>query len=270
MAVDVATDWSAAGNASALFPLDLAQEYTRTHLARVLPAYLVAMAPFSAAMWYTIDVVTSQHRSALPSACVLLVAATLWRWAWLAVVQRRVQEDVRGEPPLPVRRRLGAILLARLYGAAAIFWGSFIVIPALYGFFVSAFVTPVLLEGDGPVFPELKRAAGMVHRATGRLARMTGALSLLALFAFLNVWVLQILMLTTLLPALLGLDVADLTLTMSSMGWFLFLLYGLFLCFDLYWTVASVMVFYHLQARRLGSDLRSRLQTLRLAEDRTG
>src|SRR5947207_3033131 len=51
---------------SALPPLDAALEYLRERPMRVLPLYLVAMAPMSVGVFLLIDAVTSGHRGALP------------------------------------------------------------------------------------------------------------------------------------------------------------------------------------------------------------
>ena len=73
----------------------------------------------------------------------------------------------------------------------------------------------------------------------------------------------ELTLLGTVLPSLLGLDAQDLRLTMQGPAWSLSVGYFLFVAFDLLWTVASVFVFYDLRSRRLGADLRLRVQALR-------
>lgn len=267
MASATRADWATVGAGSCLHPLDAAAEYLRERGPRVVPLYVVAMAPFSAAMLYVIDVVTSQFRSALPFACLLLSLATLWRWGWLAAAQRRVQEDLRGDPPLPLWGRLAKIVLAKLALSVVVLWGSLMVLPAFYGFFVSGVAVPVLLESAGPATRQLTRALSWVHDGAGRLSRVALALSLAVLLTALATLVLQLFLVHTVLPSLLGLEVADLRLTVWSAAWLLCLGYFLFVAFDLYWAVASVMVYYDLQSRRLGSDLRLRLRLLREADE---
>ncbi len=254
--------WMASGGRSPLFPLDEAVDYLTARSARVLPLYLAAMAPYSAAMIFMIDAITTQHRSALPFWSALLTLATLWRWLWLPAVQRRVQEDVRGEPTLPLGRHLAKIVLIKAAASAAIFWGGLIVIPAFYGFFLSAFAAPVLLESGGGAFRSLKRALVWIHHSARRFAGVSLALTAAFLAAWLGIFLLQVVMTSTILPSLLGLEAADLTLTLRSWSWFLSLAYLMFVLFDYFWTIASVMVFYDAQSRQLGSDLRLRLGTI--------
>ncbi|MBI4585992.1 MAG: hypothetical protein HY717_18435 [Planctomycetes bacterium] len=228
----------------------------------MLPLYLAAMAPYSAAMLFVIDAISTQHRSALPFWSALLTLATLWRWLWLPAVQRRVQEDVRGEPTLPLGKHLAKILLIKAGASFAILWGGLIVIPAFYGFFLSAFAAPALLESGGGMFREVKRALLWIHHSARRFAGVSLALTVAFMAAGLGAFLLQLVMISTLLPSLLGLEAADLSLTLRSWSWFLCLAYLLFVLFDYYWTVASVMVFYDAQSRQLGSDLRLRLGTI--------
>lgn len=252
-------DWATVGTSSALHPLDAAVEYLRERGGRVLPLYLVAMAPFTGAMLFLIDVVTSQDRAALPFGCLLLALATVWRWAWLAAVQCRVQQDLRGETPHALWRRLGKLLVTKLALSVSLLWGAFLLVPAFYGFYLSGIAVPTLLEGDGRAVPELCKALGWIQNAAGRLFKIGLALGVAFQLALLAVFVLQLFLVGTALPSLLGLDVADLSLTLGSYAWTLCVLYFVFVVFDLYWVVASVLVFYDLQSRRLGTDLRLRL-----------
>src|SRR6266850_5500193 len=100
MSMNIQPGWQSSDTRSSLHSLDAAWEYLRNHGSRVFLGYLVAMLPFSAAILYIIDIVSSQSRSSLANGCMLLTAATGWRWLWLSRVQRRVQEDLKGEPPL--------------------------------------------------------------------------------------------------------------------------------------------------------------------------
>ncbi|MFP4055248.1 MAG: hypothetical protein ACLF0G_00085 [Candidatus Brocadiia bacterium] len=263
MASATRADWASVGTGSCLRPLDAATEYLRERGWRVLPAYIVAMAPCSAVVLLLIDVVTGEQRSALPFACLLLTLAVLWRWGWLGAAQRRVQADLRGEPPLRLRRRLVAVLVARLAAAVVALWGAVLVVPAFFGFYISAIAAPILLERPGPAARQLRRALAWVSHASKRLMKTALVLVALSLVALLAVEVLQAAVVGLVLPGLLGLDTAALALTVRSWPWQMCLLYFLFVGFDLYWTVASVMVFYDLQARRLGTDLRLRLGLLR-------
>ena len=255
-------DWATVGIGSSLHPLDAALDYIRERGGPVLGLYLVAMVPFSVAVLFLIDAVTIPQRAALPFGCALLAGATLWRWGFLGAAQRRVQADLRGEPPLPLRRRLGMILVAKLMLSIVVLWGGLLVVPAFYGAYVSGIAVPLLLESDGHVGPLLRKACGWVHRARRRLTRMGLALSAALALAFVATLALHWFLMETVLPSLLGLNVEDLWLTLRGKAWGLCATYFLFLGFDFYWTVASVMVFYDLQARQLGSDLRLRLRLL--------
>jgi hypothetical protein len=193
----------------------------------------------------------------------LLTVATVWRWAWLGVVQRRVGADLRGDPPLPLRRRLMPILLARLVSNVAMTWGGILIVPMFYGFFVSGFATPLLLESEEPALPRLLRLLGWLHGWAGRLIHVSVALSVAMILAVVGVIVVQLLLVWVMLGSLLALDTSNLQLTMGSVAWVMCVSYFLFVLFDVYWTVASVILFYDLQSQRLGTDLRLRLRTLR-------
>jgi hypothetical protein len=250
---------------SALWALDVAVNYLRRFGHRVLPVYLVAMGPFSAAVLWLIDAIAAQDQSVLPFGCALLVLATLWRWGWLSVVQWRVQRDCRGEPPLLLRRRLAAILLLRLLAATSITWGLLLIIPFFYGFFAAGFIAPLLLEWEGPATARVFESLQRLQDARERLGRVLGALAAAGLAALVTAVVWHLLLLGTLLTSILGFETADIALTLRGTSWVLAVGYFLFVVFDVFWTVASVILFYDLQARRLGSDLRLRLRALREA-----
>lgn len=254
---------------SSLEPLDSALDYLRERGGPVLALYLMAMAPFSAAMLMLIDIVTSQHRSALAFGCALLTLATLWRWVLLAIVQRRVQSDLRGEPPAGLRARLPAILLARLICCLAVSWGGLLIVPGFYGFFLSAFAAPALLEGNGAAFAPIGDCLSLIHHAAWRLARLAAALSVAFILVSLGVLVLHFMVVNEMMGSLLDLNVTDLSLTLESHFWILSLVYLMLVAFDFYWTVASVMVFYDLRSRRLGSDLRLQMREICASESQS-
>ena len=66
----------------------------------------------------------------------------------------------------------------------------------------------------------------------------------------------------TVLPSLLGVDTADLVITLGSWSWRLQVIYALFLLLDAYWAVACVFLYYDSQSRRMATDLRVRLSRL--------
>ena len=243
-------------------PLDVALEYLRGNIWRLLPPYLTAMAPFSGAVLLAIDVVTSEHRANVAGACALLTLTTCWRWGWLAVVQRRVQADLRREPPRPLLPRLATILLLRLYANFALLWGSLIVVPAFYALFISGFATPMVLERPAGMWSQTRQMLRWIHGAAGRLGKACIALAVLWALLAASAFALQLFAVHSVLPSLLGQRTADLAVTVASSSWTMCVFYFLFVLFDLYWTVASVVIFYDLQSRRLGTDLRSRLLEL--------
>jgi len=246
-----------------MVPLDRALEYVSQRWTRLLPIYALALAPCTAVVLLLVDAISSQHRSALSPVCLLLALATLWRWAWLIVLQRRVQSDMRGVSSRLPRSRFFWIVLTRLYSSFAVTWGSFALFPAFYGFYLSAFVTPALLESPGSAPTEIKRAIILIHRSMGRLVKGGLTLGLVLLLALLNVVAAEFFLLRIVFTSMLGMPGVDIQLTISSLPWTLFVFYAMFLVFDFYWTVAAVFVFYDLQANKLGADLRSRLNALK-------
>jgi hypothetical protein len=248
---------------SALTPLDQAFDYLRERGGAFAGLYAVAMTPFSVAALVAVDVVTSQDRSALGGACLLLALATLWRWAWLAVAQRRVQSDARAEGLPSVLGVLSFLLPLRLLVCAMLFWGGFLVLPGLFAFFLAGMLTPAALEYRGPRLRRFFGLVDLVHNSCEHLVKVVLALAVMLAFGLAGFAAAQAALAGLVLPKLLGLDVSDLLLTMGSYAWILCSAYFAFLAFDLYWSVASVMLFYELQARRLGSDLRLRLGLMR-------
>ena len=156
------------GGRSALTPMDAAAEYLHARTSRVLPLYLVAMTPFSLVMLIIIDVISSQNRSGLNEACLLLTLAPIWRWIGLAWIQRRVQADLRGEPPLALRQRWLSYLLTRLFANFLLLWGGFLILPAFYGLYLSGFAAPALLESDRPSYRQVRDGLTWIHQAIGR------------------------------------------------------------------------------------------------------
>src|SRR5438105_3934179 len=121
--------WQSPDRRSALAPLDAGLEYLRAHLMRVLPLYLLAMAPLSLCALLIIDSISAGQRTALWLWALPVVPAMVWRWIGQAALQRRVQADLRGQPPLPLWPRLPAILVTRMLANLALLWGSFVVVP---------------------------------------------------------------------------------------------------------------------------------------------
>jgi hypothetical protein len=250
----------------AALPLDAAVEYIRHHGLRLLPLYLISMAPISIIALFLIDAITAQHRSVLSAWCWALVPATLWRWVWLAKIQQLIQRDLQSRPGLRLRSRLLWILVARLYANVAFTWGSFIIAPSFYGLFAGSFAAPLLLERDGPLLRESFQVLRWIHHSAGRLMRVSIALSFLMLILTLAAFIVQYILVQTVLPGFLDVDTTSLGITMSSTAWRLTLLYFVTLLFDFFWTVASVFLYYDSQSRRTGSDLRARMSTLRSPE----
>ncbi|MEX2673743.1 MAG: hypothetical protein WD294_16705 [Phycisphaeraceae bacterium] len=257
---EIASELGSGG--AATVPLDLTLEYLRRYPERVLGIYLLAILPMTGAMLWLVDVVTAQRRSALPAVCVLLVAATVWRWVGQAMIQRRIQADLRREAPPQLRGSILPIIVVRALANFMITWGSLLIIPALLGFWLAGFAAPMMLEEHGRSTRKFARTWQWMQHGLTRLARTTSILLLLLLLVCLAVLGMHTLFLGTVLPSLLGIDVTELQLTVSGAGWWLAIGYFVFLAFDLFWTVASVMVFYDLRSSRLGTDLRARLQEL--------
>lgn len=250
------------GGRSCAVPLDSALMYLRCHGGRVLPLYLVSMAPHAAAMLMMVDALAIGSRAGVGEVSVLLTLATIWRWAGLAVAQRRVQMDIRGEAPLSVWRKLPAIVMTRLFSSVGTFWGGLIVVPAFYGVLLSAMATPALLAGEQSSWAALRQLGGWISRSSNRMLRMLTAVSVLGMLLLFSLLFIQALLVHTALPSLLGRSNTEVALTVGSWSWVICLFYGLFLLMDFYWMVAGVFLFYDLQVSRLGTDLRARLRRL--------
>ncbi len=247
----------------ALSSMDSAAEYLRRNLAALLPLYVVAMLPFSAIMIATIDFVTSEYRAMTVLTSWLLVLATLWRWAWLAFLQRRVQTDIRGGEPHRIRGRLHSILFVRLVASVCATWGSFIIAPGLYGFLIGGMTTPLYLEPSDRPTAQIKRVISWITSSHMRLLKILTSLGFLYFISLICLYALIRIVVGTLLPSFLGIDPSDMGFTLSSWTGILVVSYLVGLIFDLYWAVLSVMIFYDLQSRRLAPDLRVRIRGLR-------
>jgi len=244
--------------------LDAAGRYLRDQLAAALPLYVLAIAPLAVAMLWVIDAVAARDRDALTVGCVLVTAAILWRWAWLAVLQHRVQATMRGGASARVARRLPAIVMTRLVAALALTWGALLLLPPYWGFFLAGFAGPSLLETEdvGSARRQVSQTLGWITRAVGPLARAAAMLAGFCLLLVGSAISFQYVAIGMILPALTGIDPTQARLTMSGLAWWLSLAFMIFCVFDLYWHIAAVMLFYHLAGRRLGTDLQARLTTL--------
>lgn len=250
-------EWVWLDRRSVIASLDVALVYLRRELGKLLPIYFLAAAPLALAMLFTIDAMSTQRRSLAPVIALALTLATLWRWIFLAVIQRRVQAELRGQTPLPVRKRLLAILIGRLIAATAMSWGSLLIVPGLWGFFASSFITPAALEGEGSIRKRLNQAITL--SSSSRLTYILLVLTLAFLLLLTGTVALTFLLTSLVIGSTLGLNTADLQITFQSLAWIITLLFLLLLLLDFYWTVASVFVFYDQQSRPLGTDLRLRL-----------
>ncbi len=104
MPVSLATLLDAGGACTS--PLDAAADYWRIKADRLLPLYVLAMGPHAIVTGLLIAAINGEQRSLASRYCFYLTAATLWRWVWIAWLQRRVQEDLRA-------RSTAGILVAR-------------------------------------------------------------------------------------------------------------------------------------------------------------
>ena len=244
-------------------PLDAAADYWRAHVDSVLPWYLLAMTPHAVIVTLLISAIVAEERSASERYSMLLVAATLWRWIWIARLQLGVQRLLRLEKQPVFWRRVPQIVLLKLFGSAAVSWGMLLAgAPAFYGFFIGSFAAPLLLESDEPSLPRVRQSLGWVHHSGKRLFRITLALIAITLLILVALLVSQYILSYTLLPTLLGIDTAELNLTLNSWAWRLSVFYFVFLIVDGYWSVAAVLVYYDSQSRRTATDLQARLMQL--------
>jgi len=123
-------------------------------------------------------------------------------------------------------------------------------------------ITPLLGESGASAGALILSLAGDVVNSLRRVLVVIGVMMITAAWLAIVALGFQYFLLTAVVANLLGLDTSDLQLTFQGTAWWLVLVYLIQLGFDLLWTVVSVMLFYDLQSRRLGSDLRFRLQTL--------
>ena len=244
-------------------PLDAALDYSRARIERVLPMYVLAMAPHAAFAILLIDEIAAGRRSRLVMLSVGLLVATLWRWVWLARLQYNILIDLRETEARPFWARLPAILWTRAGTNFAISWGSLLFgVPAFYGLFLGGFAAPLLIESDTPTPQRLREGLSWIHHAGRRLFRVTLVMTVLWMVAMLATFVSQLVLTQTVLPTLLGIDTADLAITLGSWAWGLRVCYGVCLALDAFWTVACVFLYFDSQSRRTAPDLRARLADL--------
>lgn len=249
-------------NSPALRPLDDTVEYIRANGARVVPLYIVAVAPTTMATLMLLDTVSTGMYSALPEGCMLLSVATLWKWAWGSAVQARIQAALSGRSGAPLPGRMTYIIALKLVASMAMLWGSFLVLPAIYGFFLSGMAAPILLDSGRSALEGAQWAIRWVGDSMNRALKIISAVSILFLVAYLGVTLLQLMITHTVMPSLLGMDPTELSLTIWGWAWQMAVLYMLFLVFDFFWMVASVLLYHDIQSRRAGVDLGQRLTTL--------
>lgn len=247
-----------AGRAS----LDASAAYLRHRGQAVIGWYLVAIGPLLLAAWWWIGSVASGDRLSLGPASVAITLAMLWRWAWLVKVHQQVMRDVG-----MIDRKLNTglvvqIVLFRLIAHVGMGWGALLILPGVWSFYLSAFITPVMLMTDKPAASALRYTLGLITQHLRLLVRHGCMLTLLALLTLLAMGVSQAFLTSTVLPSLLGVDASDLAITLSSSVWWMFMGLMVMLAFDLYWSVGSVLLLQQLEARQTGADLRARLGAL--------
>ena len=261
----------------ALRPLDEAVEYIRNHGAAVFPLYVAAVAPMTVAFYMLLDTASTGMYSALPEGCLLLTVATVWKWAWASAIQGRIQSALSGKPMAPLLGRLSYIIclklaasVAMLWGSliikfaasVALLWGSLIIIPAIYGFFLSGMAAPLLLDRSLSPLAAAIWMVKWVGDSMTRAVKITTAIALLFLVAYVGVSLLQLLATQMIMPSLLGIDTSELSLILSGATWQMAVAFMLFLAFDFFWTVAAVLLYHDIQSGRAGVDLGLRLTAL--------
>lgn len=247
---------------SGLASLDRAVEVIRRHWGGILSRYALASGPMVWAGWLWIDAVVAQDRRGLGPASLAVTVALVWRWAGLSFVQAWVMRRTGGAAAGPVWPRLWAIVLTRLYANLAIVWGGLVVLPGVWGLYGSGMAGPILIQRRRRAWAAMRELGGLMFASLGVLWRHLSAVSGLFLVVVLNTVVIQWLVVNTVLPSLVGLDTADLRLSMAGAAWWISTFFLLWLGFDLYWAVACVLLLDQLQARRTGSDLSGRLAAM--------
>jgi hypothetical protein len=248
-------------------PLDAAVEYLRLRIDRVLPMYIFAMAPHIVITALLISALVGERRSEAALYCLYLAGATLWRWVWISRLQASVRDDLQGQRAGNFWSRLPAVLLVRLYCNIAITWGSFLVgVPAFYGLFLGSFAAPLLLENSDPAIGRIRLGISWIQHSARRLVRISLSITVIAVFLTLAIFVCQFILTQSYIPSLLGLNISHLNVTLNSWSWELGVFYFVFLAIDCFWTVASVVIYYDSQSRRVATDLRVRLSGLILVQ----
>ena len=90
-----------------------------------------------------------------------------------------------------MRRRVFYIILLRLISNCAIVWGMFLLVPSFFGFFISGFAAPLLLEDEGRIVPLTIKGIKWVNNSSRRLIRLLAGFILLFMLILLGVFVLQ-------------------------------------------------------------------------------
>lgn len=261
MAIGAADNQVHAGRAS----LDAAADYLRNHGARVTAWYLLAAGPVLIACWWWIAAVAMENRSQLPPASLALLGAMLWRWGVLAKIQQVVMRDLGMAADRLGFKMILIAIAGRLLAHVGILWGSLLIVPGLWSFYVSSFISPALLTPGRPAGSSLRHTVALSINQSILLARHASMLTLLVTVAMLAFGVLQGVMVYIILPSLMGYDTADLKISMGNLSWWLFSMLAVLLVFDCYWAVGSVMLLQQLEARRTGSDLQARLMQMQEA-----
>jgi hypothetical protein len=244
-------------------PLDAAADYWRANVERLLPMYVLAMAPHVVAMGIAIAAIAGEQRTAAAQCCIHLAGATIWRWIWISRLQMRVQDDVRSQVQTRFLSRLPQILLTRLYCNIAMSWGIVLMgVPTFYGLFIGSYAAPLLLEGNEPAMFRIRAALTWIHHSGKRLFRMLLVIGAISTLLVIVLFVCQYVLAGTILPSFLSVDTSELSLTLDGWAWRLSVFYFAFLVIDAYWSVAAVFIYYDSQSRRTASDLRARLMLL--------
>ena len=157
-------------------------------------------------------------------------------------VQAGVLRDLGVAVATPPWRRAGTVVLTRAAAAPFIACGGLLVLPAVLGLYLSLLVSPALVASERRAGPALADLGRLIGRNINLLTRHATLLTLLLVIAGASAVSVQVVLINVALPSLMGVDTADLQVSMVNVAWWLSSLLLMLLVFDLYASVAAVFL----------------------------
>ncbi len=245
-----------------LGPFDVAVRLLARRPLQILGRYAVVSGPLLAASMEWVSAVSLERRGGLGAASLLVAGGMVWRWWWMPLLQTYVMREIGSRVVSVDRKRAACGFLVRAHAEVLAVLLALLVVPGVLALHAAWLVGPTLSASDRPAWREVRElVSGLPARSSDCLRRALvvawlGLAGIISAVGFLS------LLLSTVLPSLLGIDTTGLALSTGSVAWLLSAVIIALAVLDLIAHTAGVVLARRLSEDQTGSDLRTRLAAL--------